>query len=682
MAFSEKTGLTASSLIDSVSAGVSFYDVNAGDVPTVKVAFGSYVYLNSQDQNVTAGLTDDQRAAIDAVRVPLVVAQDPAGKNIGTATWTYSIDDSKLDFLAEGEELVLTYVAEVNNNYPLNNETTFREFTITVTGTNDTPTIVANQTIASDGVVEDQAVNGAGNIVADGVVTFNDVDLTDTHTVSFVLKSSDASADLPGFAEGVGPGAANIGTFALAPVSEVPADGNTNGSVGWTFTLDDDDPVLQSLAAGQTITQIYTITVSDGHGGTITQDVTVTITGTNDGPNHAPVIVGELTTATGEVVEDTDINLSNEIAADGTITFQDIDLIDTHSAIFVPASSTSNAPLPGFVDNTTYIGTFALNEVSEDNTDTNNIGSVDWTFTLDDSDPVLQSLAEGETITQVYTVTVSDGHTGGTVTQDVTVTITGTNDGPTIESALTTATGGVTEDVAVTSNEIAADGTIIFQDIDLIDTHSAIFVPASSTSNAPLPGFVDNTTYIGTFALNEVSEDNTDTNNIGSVDWSFTLDDSDPVLQSLAEGETITQVYTVTVSDGHTGGTVTQDVTVTITGTNDGPTIESALTTATGGVTEDVAVTSNEIATDGTITFQDIDLIDTHSAIFVPASSTSNAPLPGFVDNTTYIGTFALNEVSEDTDTNNIGSLGWTFTLDNNDRVLQSLAEGETITQV
>ncbi|MFX9969617.1 VCBS domain-containing protein, partial [Acinetobacter baumannii] len=84
------------------------------------------------------------------------------------------------------------------------------------------------------------------------------------------------------------------------------------------------------------ITQVYTITVSDGHGGTVTQDVTITITGSNDTPNHAPVIVGELTTATGEVTEDTDIDASNQIAADGTIVFKDIDLIDTHTASFAP----------------------------------------------------------------------------------------------------------------------------------------------------------------------------------------------------------------------------------------------------------------------------------------------------------------------------------------------------------
>jgi len=40
-----------------------------------------------------------------------------------------------------------------------------------------------------------------------------DVDLTDTHSASFVLKSSDATANLPGFAEGNGEDVASIGTL-------------------------------------------------------------------------------------------------------------------------------------------------------------------------------------------------------------------------------------------------------------------------------------------------------------------------------------------------------------------------------------------------------------------------------------------------------------------------------------
>jgi VCBS repeat-containing protein len=550
--------------------------------------------------------------------------------------------------------------------------TVSQDVTITIAGTNDQPTIVGTSTTPSGGVIEDANVNPVGDITASGTIGFNDIDLIDTHTAGFAVKSSTSTVHLPGFIDN----ATYIGTFALTPVSENNSDTNTTGSLGWTFTLDNDDPILQSLAVGQTITQVYTITVFDGHGGTTTQDVTITVTGSNDNPNHAPVIIGELTTATGEVVEDTDVNASLEIAADGTIVFRDVDLIDLHTAAFVETSSTSNAPLPGFVDDTTYIGEFALADVDEDNTDTNNIGSVDWIFTLDDNDPILQSLAEGETITQVYTVTVSDGHTGGTVTQDVTVTITGTEDAPTIESALTTATGGVTEDTDVNASlEITTDGTITFQDLDLIDTHSADYEKASSTSNAPLPGFIDDTTYIGTFALAPVSEDLTGTNNIGSLGWTFTLDNKDPILQSLADGETITQVYTVTVSDGHTGGTVTQDVTVTITGTNDVPTITSDAQAAEIEETANGHNSTVPHTASGAVIFTDLDLIDSH-AVTITGVSIDGATA-GLADYATVRGWLSLDTFVDST--NGVpGSQAWSFSAE--DLNFDYLAYGQSVT--
>ena len=236
--------------------------------------------------------------------VPLVVVQSPGGGNNGAATYTYGVSDHAADFLAEGETLTLTYMARVDNNFALNNEFSFASFTITITGTNDVPTILVGQTTPTGVVVEDSNVNASGNITTGGTITFNDVDLTDTHTASFVFSSSHASGSLPGFADNT-----SIGTFALTSVGEVPADGDTSGSVGWTFAVDDSNPIVQSLAEGQTITLVYIVTVSDGHGGTVDQEVTVTVTGTS--PNHAPTIVGELTTATGDVTEDVDVNGSN-----------------------------------------------------------------------------------------------------------------------------------------------------------------------------------------------------------------------------------------------------------------------------------------------------------------------------------------------------------------------------------
>src|SRR5205807_7527340 len=95
-------------------------------------------------------------------------------------------------------------------------------------------------------------------------VTFTDLDLTDSHTTSFAVQA-----------------AGYLGAFsldALAPDST----GGVTGSVGWHFSVA--DGALDFLAAGQTLTQKYDVTVADGHGGTATQTVTVTINGTDDAP--------------------------------------------------------------------------------------------------------------------------------------------------------------------------------------------------------------------------------------------------------------------------------------------------------------------------------------------------------------------------------------------------------------
>ena len=89
------------------------------------------------------------------------------------------------------------------------------------------------------------------------------------------------------------------------------------------------------------------------------------------------------------------------------------------------------------IDDTSYLGTLRADAVTRTTPIPNNLGSVDWTFTLDND---AGAAAGGG----------SDHHPGlhrhhrrpapgGTVTQDVTVTITGTNDAPTITAATTAA---------------------------------------------------------------------------------------------------------------------------------------------------------------------------------------------------------------------------------------------------
>mgnify|MGYP000329043999 CR=1 FL=1 len=82
----------------------------------------------------------------------------------------------------------------------------------------------------------------------------------------------------------------------------------------WSYTL---GPAAQALAGGQTVTESFTATLSDGQGGSATQDVTLTITGANDGP----VIDSALSDLTGAVTENDAPAASGQLLAsdaDGT----------------------------------------------------------------------------------------------------------------------------------------------------------------------------------------------------------------------------------------------------------------------------------------------------------------------------------------------------------------------------
>lgn len=363
-----------------------------------------------------------------------------------------------------------------------------------------------------------------------GSMSFSDLDLRDSHTVSVVAEGSDY-----------------LGSLRAAVSDDSTNDGA--GNVNWTFSVS--NAAVQFLAAGETRTQTYVVTVHDGQGGADSETVTITITGQNDGPVISTAF------SSGRVTENV------ILASAGVIAFDDVDLIDTHSV-------TSAA------DGADYLGAFSA-MVSDPATGEGG-GEISWAFNATDAE--LQFLAAGETRLQRYIVTLDDGN-GGTTQQLVNITITGTNDAPTITSAVSN--GAVVED-GVT----AASGAIAFADVDLRDAHTV-----ASTE--------DGVGYLGTFTA--LMTDDGAGDGAGSVTWSFSVDNT--AIQYLAAGEVLTQSYTVAVSDGQSGAT-SQQVTVTITGTNDAPTVTSAV--SDGAVVED-GVT----AAGGAIAFTDVDLRDGHS---------------------------------------------------------------------
>src|SRR6185295_12245631 len=278
-------------------------------------------------------------------------------------------------------------------------------------------------------------------------------------------------------------------------------------------------------------------TVTDDFGATATQIVTITITGTND----SPVITSNAAAASGAVTEAGNLDDGTVVAgtpsASGTITSSDVD---------TGATATWSGSAGG-----TY-GSFAINSST---------GA--WSYTLDNSDSDTQGLAEGTSVTETFTATVTDDF-GATATQIVTITITGTNDSPVITSNAAAAEGSVVEagnldDGTVVAGTPSASGTITSSDVD---------TGATATWSGGAGG-----TY-GSFAINS-----------STGAWSYTLDNSDSDTQALAEGTSVTETFTATVTDDF-GATATQIVTITITGTNDSPVITSNAAAAEGSVTE------------------------------------------------------------------------------------------------
>ncbi|HEX8610304.1 MAG TPA: VCBS domain-containing protein, partial [Telluria sp.] len=477
-----QAGALAEDAASSIASGtVTFTDVDLSDSHIAKFTAGA---------NVTALGT-----------FALATLSEAANAANGSVGWTYTVNNAAAQYLAAGQLASETYTITIDDAH---GSTVTQDVVITITGSNDNVSITS---AAQAGALAEDAASS----IASGTVTFTDVDLSDSHIAKFTP----------------GANATALGTFALATLSEAP--NAANGSVGWTYTVN--NAAAQYLAAGQAISETYTITIDDAHGSTVTQDVVITITGSNDAVS--------ITSAAqkGTIVEDAASSI-----ASGTVSFTDVDLSDGHAATLQPGA------------NATTLGTFALATLSEAANAAS--GSVGWSYTLNNA--AAQYLAAGQAISEICTVTIDDAH-GSTTTQEVVMTITGSNDAVSITSAAQT--GALVQDAA--SN--VATGSVSFTDPDLADGHAATFAAGA------------NATALGTFALAGVVEAANAA--AGSVGWTYTLNNA--AARYLGAGQTASETYTVTIGDGH-GSSTSQDIVITTTGINDAPTGAATATLAPG----------------------------------------------------------------------------------------------------
>ncbi|MBL0668754.1 VCBS domain-containing protein, partial [Aeromonas jandaei] len=208
-------------------------------------------------------------------------------------TWTYNVDNSKVQYLGKGETKVETFTVQSVDGTP-------HKVTITITGVNDGSVQISGSD-AAGAVTEDLNVSSAGQLSDSGQLKISDVDGEDEVAFKTDAASITASPD------------------ALGSLS-ITADGT------WTYNVDNSK--VQYLGKGETKVETFTVQSVDG----TPHKVTITITGTNDAPTlsiDSGVAVSEEGLAGGIADKTGNSDTTDNVTASGKITVGDVDSQDT-----------------------------------------------------------------------------------------------------------------------------------------------------------------------------------------------------------------------------------------------------------------------------------------------------------------------------------------------------------------
>ncbi|MEZ9937337.1 VCBS domain-containing protein, partial [Vibrio breoganii] len=372
---------------------------------------------------------------------------------------------------------------------------------------------------------------GQGKTATD-TITVQSADGT-THKVTITVNGTNDKAVIAGTDSGVVTEESQLQTSGTLTVTDVDTGeahfSNTDikGSLGtlhltdsgaWTYDLDNTNPTVQELGKGATATDTITVNSADG----TPHQITIAVNGTND----TAVIGGS---STGAVTEETQLQTS------GTLTVTDTDTGEAHFA------------------NTDIQGTLGTLHLTDNGA---------WTYNLDNTNPQVQSLAQGATTTDVITVNSADG-----TPHQITITVNGTNDAAVVGGV---DTASVTEKAAGDnmSPDHAQPGMATLRVSTLnANGHLSVVDPDSGQS-----GFADNNVgynYHGTYGdliLNPNGDWNyfADAGSLTHIGGRPTTRGS--AIDKLGEGETLTDTITVHTKDG-----TPHNIVITINGSNDRP---------------------------------------------------------------------------------------------------------------
>ena len=387
----------------------------------------------------------------------------------------------------------------------------------------------------TDAVVEDGTVthltNSAGTVILDDTADSNGLVVTN---ISHTNGNTDTIESGSTYTDSGGEPGIVVGTYGTLTIG---ADG--------TYTYTADQSAADALDAGDTATDSFTYTVSDGTA-TDTATLIITVTGVND----APSAVND----TGHIKEGGTLTVANSGSAvsgtstgsnTGDITDNDTDA-DASSTATITAIQHSGAGSATSVSDVTYTSGSATSVSGTYGTLT--IGS-DGSYKYVANSNISSFDAGDSNVTDVFTYTVSDGTATDTATLTITVI-------PSQDISAVNDTDSVNEDGTTTQRN--GSGLLTADDTEPdSDTLTVTHIKPTSGSNSTVSSgttFLNGTSITGTYGTLVVGAD-------GS--YTYTADQS--AADALDASETATDSFTYTVTDGQ-GETDTATLVITVTG--------------------------------------------------------------------------------------------------------------------
>ncbi|MDH2421082.1 VCBS domain-containing protein [Cobetia litoralis] len=398
----------------------------------------------------------------DASNTPVVIS-NPAGEGTltvtgydadsGEVTYTYVEDGTAADHTDGDDSVVDGFTVVVTD---LAGQSTSDSLDVTVLDT----VPVANADTRSIGENRNAAV--AGNVV-DGTSATADTLGADAVTVTAVIAGTETAP--------VSDGAAAVITGEHGELT-LAAD----GSYSYQSARDD----LQYLAAGESVTDVYTYVITDADGDTATTTLTITINGSNDAP--------EISVSSGDSAAAILTETDSPLSASGTLSVDDVDLSNSVTPSVTGVSSDGDT---GTLDNDDLLALLGVDTgavIDDESTE----GTLNWSFDSSAAGESFDYLSAGESLVLTYTVTVTDT-AGATATQDVTITIQGTNDAPVVTATEGRVSeegleGGIADSDAAdgftdTTDATTVTGTVSVTDVDSDSVSLVLTAPATAITS-------------------------------------------------------------------------------------------------------------------------------------------------------------------------------------------------------